>query len=137
MQDTDTRLPVWMWGSTSILAACTDALQICAGIALWGKRPGCVRLARIALTISTVWSVIGFWLVPYEISFAYRQPNPSYSVLNPNQSRYLYQDFASMRSWTSYFLLALQIVWCVVWLLYLRRSRRVRLTYYGETGVKK
>jgi hypothetical protein len=77
------------------------ALAIYAGIALWAKWANCVRLARVALTATLIYTCITFWAYPYVLD----------------------RSHVSIRLplWTMSEIL--EMLWCVGWLVYLRKSR--------------
>lgn len=115
-----------------LFAAFLWATCLYAGIALWAKWPGCVRIARAAITLALTFVVLAFFTGPLLVMLALRRPSGGTSVLAPGQGSYTYPvSYSELipTHWRPYLMLLLEVLWCVGWLWYLRRSRRVQLTY--------
>ena len=122
----------WVLVSTLILSVCVWVLYTYAGIGLCAKWGNCVRLARLGLTLSLVYFVITFLAGPLVVTLNSRRPNESYSVLANSQPRYVYEFpyyEALPHHWKAYAWLFSEVLWCVVWLAYFRKSLRVQSTY--------
>lgn len=123
----------WLLMFIRALGAVSAALSVYAGIALLGKWRDCVRLARLAMTMALVYVGMDFLARPVILLLSFRRPlNPAHSVLAPEHPSYVYEFGYSKflpRHWKPYLWLVLEIVWCLTWLAYLRRSRRVHSTY--------
>lgn len=85
-----------------VLRLLVTAFGIAAGLALAGRRPSAIAMARAALVASAAVDVF-VYTTPYAPNNRTPGETPVYVVVT--------------------------LIWCAAWLLYLSRSRRVRSTY--------
>ena|SRR5215469_6436724 len=106
------------------IVAALDLLYISTGVALWKKWPFAVKLANAAFAAGALNSVIAFAVLVL-IGFVCR---PRASVLSDVPGPWLAPDVQLVLGRATQFCAA-GVLFGVVGLLYLARSRRMRLTY--------
>lgn len=83
--------------------------SIYAGVGLWSIRPGAVRTAKRFLIVTLVYLVVSSFFLPFIVEL----PERATSAMLPEIVKGFFQG----------------LVFVVIWLMYLNKSRRVKATY--------
>jgi len=107
------RLPAFMTAMAieSVLAVLTMALGIFAGVSLWTVKPNAVRVAKLYLIVVPVYAVLDVAL--------------SLAILRSKAIDTLIESTISVLG---------SIFYSVLWLSYLKESKRVKATYFERNG---
>jgi hypothetical protein len=115
----------WLCSVWVPIAIPLDLLFLFAGVGLWKRWRSSLRIANIALVGSVIYSIIFPALV---VITAFANKPPPASVLTPSPEYSFLPALLPLLARLA-ILLSLGVLNNLMWLLYLRRSRRVRLTY--------